>query len=68
MTHLSFPLIRVGDWPDSRDDGGSRRRRAAVEPKVKVQHNFTDPESSIMKGPDGVVQAYNAQAAVEPTL
>jgi hypothetical protein len=24
MTRLSLPLIRVGDWPDSRDYGGSR--------------------------------------------
>jgi len=31
-------------------------------------HNFTDPESRIMKGPDGFVQAYNAQAAFEPAL
>jgi hypothetical protein len=37
-------------------------------PKAKAQHNFTDPESRIMKGPDGFVQAYNAQAAVEPAL
>ena len=37
-------------------------------PKDKDQYNFTDPESRIMKGPDGFVQAYNAQAAVEPLL
>ena len=30
----------------------------------KDQYNFTDPESRIMKGPDGFVQAYNAQVAV----
>jgi Transposase DDE domain len=34
--------------------------------KAKAQYNFTDPESRIMKGPDGFVQAYNAQIAVEP--
>jgi transposase len=34
-------------------------------PKDKAQYNFTDPESRIMKGPDGFVQAYNAQIAVE---
>jgi len=39
-----------------------------VKPKDKDQYNFTDPESRIMKGPDGFVQAYNAQAAVEPGL
>ena len=40
--------------------------KAAV-PKDKAQYNFTDPESRIMKGPDGFVQAYNAQIAVEAT-
>src|SRR5712671_5336049 len=39
-----------------------------VKPKEKDQYNFTDPESRIMKGADGFVQAYNAQAAVEPNL
>jgi transposase len=41
---------------------------AAEKPKPddKAQYNFTDPESRIMKGPDGFVQAYNAQIAVEP--
>jgi transposase len=36
-----------------------------VTPKDTAQYNFTDPESRIMKGPDGFVQAYNAQIAVE---
>ena len=52
------------------------RQQAAAEgsdakpakPKDKDQYNFTDPESRIMKGADGFVQAYNAQAAVEPDL
>lgn len=35
-------------------------------PADKDQYNFTDPESRLMKGGDGFVQAYNAQAAVEP--
>ena len=39
-----------------------------AKPKEKDQYNFTDPESRIMKGADGFVQAYNAQAAVEPDL
>lgn len=34
-------------------------------PADKAQYNFTDPESRIMKGPDGFVQAYNAQIVVE---
>lgn len=37
-----------------------------AKPKEKDQYNFTDPESRIMKGADGFVQGYNAQAAVEP--
>jgi hypothetical protein len=40
----------------------------AAAPKEKDQYNFTDPESRIMKGADGFVQGYNAQAVVEPTL
>ena len=39
-----------------------------AQPKEKDQYNFTDPESRIMKGADGFVQGYNAQAAVEPDL
>jgi transposase len=54
---------------NDKPGGNSRReRRAAMQPKAKAQHNFTDPESRIMKGADGFVQAYNAQAAVEPAL
>jgi hypothetical protein len=41
---------------------------AKAQPEDKDQYNFTDPESRIMKGADGIVQGYNAQAAVEPTL
>jgi len=41
---------------------------AKAKPKAKMQYNFTDPESRIMKGADGFVQAYNAQMAVEPEL
>src|SRR6202790_4412862 len=41
---------------------------AQAKPEDQDQYNFTDPESRIMKGADGMVQGYNAQAAVEPTL
>ena len=37
----------------------------SARPDPKAQYNFTDPESRIMKGPDGFVQAYNAQIAVD---
>jgi transposase len=36
-----------------------------AKPEPKAQYNFTDPESRIMKGPDGFVQAYNVQVAVD---
>ena len=52
--------------------GGGRRqgsRRAAkVKPEDKAQYSFTDPESRILKGPDGFLQGYNAQIAVELVL
>jgi transposase len=37
-----------------------------AQPKDTMQYNFTDPESRIMPGGDGFVQAYNTQVAVEP--
>jgi transposase len=37
-----------------------------AKPEAKMQYNFTDPESRILPGADGFVQAYNAQIAVEP--
>jgi len=37
----------------------------SAQPDAKSQYNFTDPESRIMKGPDGFVQAYNVQVAVD---
>ena len=37
----------------------------SAKPDPNVQYNFTDPESRIMKGPDGFVQAYNVQVAVD---
>ena len=38
---------------------------ASAKPDSKAQYNFTDPESRIMKSPDGFVQAYNVQVAVD---
>jgi transposase len=37
----------------------------SVKPDPKAQYNFTDPESRIMHSPDGFVQAYNVQVAVD---
>jgi hypothetical protein len=49
-------------------EGKSTEKAKRAKPDDKDQYNFTDPESRIMKGADGFVQAYNAQAAVEPTM
>jgi len=48
--------------------GAPRAEVAQAKPTAKEQYNFTDPESRLMKGSDGFVQGYNAQAAVEPSL
>ena len=36
-----------------------------AKPEQKAQRNFTDPESKIQKTPDGFIQGYNAQVAVD---
>jgi transposase len=41
---------------------------AEAKPADKDQYSFTDPESRLMKGSDGWLQGYNAQAAVESSL
>jgi len=46
---------KMGGTPPQIDD----------TPNPKAQRNFTDPESSIMKGRDGFIQGYNCQAAVD---
>jgi len=58
--------------PPPRDANGGPQSRPGRppkhppgQPKPKAQHNFTDPDSRIMMGRDGFVQAYNAQAAVD---
>jgi transposase len=57
--------------PGTKPDGSPRRRRGRKPkhppgvPKPAAQRNFTDPESRIMLGRDGFIQAYNAQAAVD---
>src|SRR6202167_6293707 len=50
------------------EEGKSAEEAKRSKPGEKDQYNFTDPESRIMKGGDGFVQGYNAQAAVEPAL
>lgn len=53
----------------ARERAGEQGQDAEqARPKDKDQYNFTDPESRMMKGADGFLQGYNAQAAVEPAL
>ena len=49
-------------------EGKSAEEAKEAKPADKDQYNFTDPESRIMMGPDGILQGFNAQAAVEPTM
>jgi transposase len=50
----------------AKDEAAAAGKSAeSVKPDPKAQYNFTDPESRIMKGPDGFVQAYNVQVAVD---
>jgi hypothetical protein len=57
--------------PPSNPDGSPKPRPGRApkhkpgKPKPKAQRSFTDPQSRIMKGRDGFIQAYNAQAAVD---
>jgi transposase len=48
-----------------RHRGGRKRKHPAGQPKPSQQRNFTDPDSRIMVGKDGFIQAYNAQIAVD---
>jgi transposase len=45
--------------------GGRRPKHPPGRPRPEVQRNFTDPDSRIMIGRDGFIQACNAQAAVD---
>jgi transposase len=64
---------RKPEPPDKPPGGGGKRRKkkrapkANGEPNDQAQLNFTDPESKLMKGPGGFLQAWNCQAAVDST-
>ena len=46
--------------------GEAKEQAEKAKPEAKMQYNFSDPESRIMPGAEGFVQAYNTQIAVEP--
>jgi hypothetical protein len=50
---------------EAEEDCRSEDEGEKNKPKDNAQYNFIDPESRIMKGADGFVQAFNTQAAVE---
>jgi transposase len=50
----------------AQNKGEPEEKAQKAKPEAKMQYNFTDPESRIMPGADGFVQAYNTQIAVEP--
>ncbi|MGH9692486.1 MAG: IS1182-like element ISPlba1 family transposase, partial [Candidatus Acidiferrales bacterium] len=53
----------------AREQAQSEGKNAQeAQPTAKAQYNFTDPESRILMRPDGFVQAYNTQIAVEPVF
>ena len=58
------------DPPGGGNGGGELPRKPTLAtpqgvPVGEAQRNFTDPQSSIMMGADGFIQAYNAQLAVD---
>ena len=50
----------------AQSKGEPKEKAEKAKPEAKMQYNFTDPESRIMPGTEGFVQAYNTQIAVEP--
>lgn len=49
----------------SKRRGGRKPKEIREEPAAKMQRNFTDPESRIMKTSNGFTQGYNVQAVVD---
>lgn len=58
---------REDDDGNTRGPTGRPCKRGLGEVPEKAQENFTDPQSRIMKTPEGFQQCYNAQAAVDET-
>ena len=70
--HAQAEAFDPGD--DDPPSGGGAAGELARKPTLATpegkpvdtaQRNFTDPDSAIMKGADGFIQAYNAQLAVD---
>src|SRR5229473_1469023 len=65
---MSYGRMEERERQSAEKAGKPRTEVQQAKPADKEQYNFTDPESRLMKGSDGLVQGYNAQAAVEPRL
>ena len=57
------PVVKADGTPSKRR--GPKPSRPPGTPEPTAQRNFTDPESRIMLGRDGFIEAYNGQAAVD---
>jgi hypothetical protein len=63
---IKLQYYRFWVLPTHAADRPARRPGPEItKPESKTQYNFADPESRTMKGPDGFVQADNAQVAVD---
>ena len=56
---------RTADLPSDRPRRGRPAKNPPGTPHDRAPRHFTDPDSRIMKTPDGFIQGYNAQAAVD---
>ena len=65
---LAKKVIEQRARENAAAEGKSAAEAKRAKPDDKDQYNFTDPESRIMKGADGLVQGYNAQVSVEPEM
>jgi len=74
LRHRETRLVKIREAKRALEEKAREKAKMqgkdpqTAKPADKDQRNFTDPESRIMKGSDGFVQAYNAQAAVEGTF
>jgi transposase len=70
-TQLKAGVKPQPDEPDGPDKPPRGRKgkppKKNGEPNDKAQLNFTDAESKLLKGPNGFLQGYNCQAAVDST-
>ncbi len=61
----AWSKTRTETLPVDRPRRGRPAQHPPGTPPDRAQHNFTDPDSRIMKTRDGFIHGYNAQAAVD---